>query len=489
MLPPLPPFLRRHGFALVFTVLLAGCFLLHAHYRQRYIGAVDWYGYYQEGLLFKAGRTTLPTELPAATFPSVVPFGFSVLADGRVVPQYPPGFPLLLAAASIFGLEFHLMPLIGLVSCLVLFQLIRDLTGDRVTAALYAVLWAFFPIVVYGSTTIMSDLVAALFVGVSYLLYRRGRVFWSAFALTFALCVRPTNALYLPVFAVVLLRDRRLIRYGLGLLLPGVLYGFYNYSLYGAPWRTGYFDILPDLVAGVFVPHLGFYLGQILLQFSPLVLLLCVWGFRQPWGEKIFFVAWFAVFLLFYCFWRSGGDAWWYTRFLLPGFTPVFLLSALGFHRVRTLIEERLAAGPRRRAAQIALFVLVGVTPVYYFKFGLDQHDLWSTNKGYAYYEIVKETEKTVPPGSYVGSVEFAGSFRLYTSLGSYVSVHDNSPKLVDYVQARGHEAFLIVEPWNQTNQVVKQLLRHFAAVKVRDIAVWGGKPLPLYRLHAPTTP
>ncbi len=489
MPPPLPPFLRRHGFALVFTVLLAGCFLVHAHYRQRYIGAVDWYGYYQEGLLFKAGRTTLSTPLPAATFPSIVPFGFSVLADGKVVPQYPPGFPLLIAAAAVFKLEFYLMPLVGLVSCLVLFQLIRDLTGDRVTAALYAVLWAFFPIVVFGSTTFMSDLVAALFVFTSYWLYRRGQVFWSAFALTFALCVRPTNVLYLLVFAVVLLRDRRLIRYGLGMLLPGAIYGLYNYFLYGAPWRTGYFDIRSDLVAEVFIPHLGFYLWQVLLQFSPLVLVLCVWGFRKPRGEKIFFAAWFAVFLLFYCFWRSGGGAWWWTRFLLPGFTPVFLLSALGFSRMRTLIGERLAAGPRRLAAQAALFVLLGVTPVYYFKFGLSQHDLWSTNKGYDYYKIVKETEKTVPPGSYVGSVEFAGSFRLYTSLGSYVSVHDNSPKLVEYVLAQGHEAFVIVEPWNQTNAVVMQLLRRFAAIKVRDITIWGGAPLPLYRLRAPAAP
>lgn len=487
MLPPLPPFLRRHGFALVFAALLTGCFLVHAHYRQRYIGAVDWYGYYQEGLLFKAGRTTLSNPLPAETFPSVVPFGFSVIAGGKVVPQYPPGFPLLIAAAAFFKLEFYLMALVGLASSLVLFLLIRDLTRDRVTAALYAVLWAFFPIVVFGSTTIMSDLVAALFVATSYWLYRRGQVFWSAFALTYALCVRPTNALYLLVFAVVLLRDRRLVRYGLCLLLPGAIYGIYNYSLYGAPWRTGYFDIRYDLVAGVFVPHLGFYLWQVFVQFSPLVLLLCCWGFRKPRDEKIFFIAWFAVFLLFYCFWRSGGDRWWWTRFLLPGFTPVFLLSALGFSRVRTLIEERRAAGPRRLAAQAALFVLLGLTPVYYIKFGLRQKDLWLTNKGIDYYQVVKETEKNVPPGSYVGSVEFAGSFRLYTGLGSYVSVHENSPKLVEYVLAQGHEAFVIVEPWNQTDEVVGQLLRRFAATKVRDIDVWGG--LPLYRLHTPATP
>jgi hypothetical protein len=481
---PIPPFLRRHWFALVFAALLAGCFLVHLRYNQRYIGAVDWYGYYQEGLLFKSGRATLPTELPAATYPSVVPFGYSVTEAGKVVPQYPPGFPLLIAAAAVFGLQFYLMPLVGLASCLVLFQLIRDLTGDRITAALYAVLWAFFPIVVFGSTTMMSDLVAALFVLLSYLLYRRGQVFWSAFALAFALAVRPTNVLYLLVFGFVLLRDRKLIRYGLCMILPGMIYGLYNNSLFGAPWRTGYFDIRGDLVGEVFWPHLGFYLLQILLQFSPLVLLLCVWGFRKPRGEKVFFVAWLAVFLLFYCFWRSGGDRWWWTRFLLPGFAPVFLLSALGFSRVRALIAEKWPAGPRRLAAQCALFGLIGVTPVYYVQFGFYQHDLWSTNKGYAYYQVVREMEQIAPAGSYVGSVEFAGSFRLYSKLGSFLSVHDNSPKLVDHLFAEGRAAYLIVEPWNKTNGVVLELMKKYSAEKVRTIDIWGG--VPVYRLQPP---
>ncbi len=215
MLPPLPPFLRRHGLALLFAAQLVGCFFFHVQYRQRYVGAVDFYGYYQEGLLFKAGHITLPTELPAETFPAVVPLGFWVLDGGKVVPQYPPGYPLLIAAASVFGLEFYLMPLVGL-------RLLPDaLPSDpgpdrrpRDRRALRRNLGIFFPIVVYGSTFIMSDLVAALFVLTSYWLYRRGEVFWSAFTLTFASACGPPTPFYCVVFAFVLLRDRRLIRYG-----------------------------------------------------------------------------------------------------------------------------------------------------------------------------------------------------------------------------------------------------------------------------------
>ena len=125
--------------------------------------------------------------------------------------------------------------------------------------------------------------------------------------------------------------------------------------------------------------------------------------------------------------------------------------------------------------------------PVYYVWFGLHGAQPRTADKGYDYYQVAKETEQAVPAGSYVGSVEYAGSFRLYTRLGSFVSVHDNSLKLVDRVLAQGHDAYVLVEPWNKTNAVVRELLGRHAAVKVRDFPMWGGTPL--YRLRTPAVP
>ncbi len=479
---PFLPFLRRHGFALALTALLGTSFYVNNHYNQRFVGAVDWYAYFQEAVLLKSGRVTLPVELPVTEFPSAVPLGFNALADGRVVPQYPPGYPLLLAAAMVFHLEFYLMPLVGLASSLVLFGLVRDVTGDRWTAGLFAVLWAFFPIVTYGSTTFMSDLAAALFLMLTYWLFRRGQVFWSAFAMTFALCVRPTNGLLLLLLAWPLFRDRRVIRFGLGMLLPALLYGCYNYRFFGAPWRTGYGISSADLVPALFFPHLGFYLRQVFLQFSPLVLLLALGGFTRPRGEKFFFLAWFAAFLIFYCFWWAGGsDQWWWCRFLLPGLAPVFLLAALGFSRVRTWLDGKFAAGPRRLAAHLALFAVIGVTPVYYVYFGLAQLDLWVANKGREYYVVVRQVEELVPPGSYVGSIEFAGSFHLYTKLGSFCTMHDNAPKLSRHLLAQGRPVFILVESMHKDEMVVQDLLKNFTVTPVRVLQIWEG--LPLYRL------
>ncbi len=478
-------FIRRHCFALSLTALLGTSTCIALHYNQHYIGAVDWYGYYEEALLFKAARTTLPLELPVDEFPSVVPLGFNALPDGRTVPQYPPGYPLLLAAAMILKIDGCLMPLVGLASSLILFSLIRDVTGDKWTAGLYSVLWAFFPIVVYGSTFFMSDLVAALFVILSYWAYRRNQVFWSALSMVFALCIRPTNALYFLVFSIGLIRDRKLVRYSLCMLLPAMLYGYYNYHIFGAPWRTGYANVINDLSFEFFFPHLTFYLQEVFFQFGPLVLLLAIWGLLKPNTEKWFFLSWFGAFLVFYSFWRSGGsDRWWWTRFLLPGFAPLFVLSAQAFHRARVLLSTRINSGRGRILTQVALFAIIGSTPFYYIKFGLAQRDLWSTNKGYDYFKIVKQIEEDVPPGSYVGSVDFAGSFRLYTHLGSYYSMHPNAPKLVTHVLLQGHEAYLLVEPWNKNNLVVKELLSDFPATKVRDVTTWSG--MVLYRLALP---
>lgn len=485
---PLPPFLRRHGFLLIFAGLLTVSFVVHSIYRQRYVGAVDWYGYHQEAILLKAGRTTLSTELPAKEYPSVVPLGFSVMPDGRAVPQYPPGFPVLLAIGDVFGGMSFVPPLVGLASCLILFVLIKNLTNDRLTAALFAVVWAYFPIVVFGSTTVMSDLVAALFLLLSYWLYRCDRLFWSACALGFAFSVRPTNVLYLLAFGFVLLRDRKLIRYGLYLVLPCAIYAFYNHVTFGAPWRTGYLDMRSAFTTAVFAPQLAFYSWQIFIQFGPLVLLLVLVGLRQPRAPRLFLAAWFAIFLLFYAFYTGGAtDRWWWTRFLLPGFGPLFMLAAIGFSRVRTWIDAQFASHPRRIGLQVALFALIAAMPAYYVWFGFYQRDLWSTNKGVAYHDVVQTVEKTVPAGSYIGSVEFTGAFRLYSQLGSYVSVNDNATKLVDHVLATGRAAYLIVEPWNKNDRVVQLLLTRYGAMQVSELKVWGG--LPLYRLEKPAAP
>jgi hypothetical protein len=136
------PWIATRLFRLCFFVLLAAAFCVYAYYRRRFIGACDWYGYFQLGRLFGEGRVFLDTPLPPDIYPSIVPLGFSV-AGTHVLPQYPPGYPLLLGIASWFGAELFVTPVIGLASILLIYFAAREF-AERWIALAVAAIWAFF---------------------------------------------------------------------------------------------------------------------------------------------------------------------------------------------------------------------------------------------------------------------------------------------------------------------------------------------------------
>ena len=168
-----------------------------------------------------------------------------------------------------------------------------------------------------------------------------------------------TNVLYLLVFGLILLRDRKLIRYGLCMILPGAIYGLYNTELFGAPWRTGYFRHpfrprprgLPatsrvSISAEVFLP------GQLPLRPAAGRM-----GLPQgTWRKNYSSSAWFAVFpflLLLLALQRPlVVDA----ASCCRASPPVFLLSALSRVQPRARAArkaaEKPAPGATRRSAR-----------------------------------------------------------------------------------------------------------------------------------------
>lgn len=467
--------------ALVALALLA----FYSVITQRGVGACDWYGYYQEAVLFRQGRVTLPTPLPAAEFPAQAPLGF-VVHDGRTVSQYTPGYPLLLALGGLAGLELYVTPLVGVLSFLLMFRIVRRRTDPR-TGFLFAFLWAMTPIVAWGSTQLMSDLVAATALMLVYELCMVRRAAWAGAALVLAVAVRPTNGLFI-VFLPALLpvwRDR--IRAALGAVLPAAAYGAYNLVNFGAPWRTGYADVSGDLLAAVVGKNLEFYAVHLLAELGPVALLLAgatlVKNPRKSWLPA----AWFAVFVGFYVFWRyPGGDStWWWFRFVLPGLPPLFILAADGFACMRrTLADERAARFARPvRAAVVTALLAMPVVTVFFLK----HENLLTTKKALEYRDVVRASEKMLPAGAWLGSVEFSGSTRLYTHLHSFMSVVAGAPQLVAHLTAHGTPVYLLVEPWNTANPTLRMMMTRYRAEPVHRFALWNG--VMLYRLRAPGRP
>ncbi len=458
--------------------LAAGAlFAIYAMFRQRAIWGADSYGYFELGRLFSEGSVHLPLAFSAKEFPAVVPPGFSVDAQGLVVPGYPPGFPLLLAVGHLLGAPMLLTPLLGVVSCWLLYQLLRDRLATPAAAA-FALAWAFMPLSVLGGTMVMSDGVAATVLLGALLAHARGKMAACGWLLGLAIAVRPTNALFLAPFALLVRADRAHARLAVHLTLAGTAYAAYNTWLYGAPWRTGYGDVASGLQLALLPSHLAFYFRESWSVLSPVIVLLAAAGLVAPDRRRIALMLWPLILALFYACWDAGGtDRWWWTRFLMPGHPLLFLLAAEGFLRVRSWWPGRLAG--------TVLLAAVALLPVYYVAFGLGRRDLWQRDTGLVNREMVARVAKVAPAGSLVGTLEHASTCLLETELVPFTPLDGSAPRLVTKALGEGRRVFLLLEPWNAGDANVRLLLeRHHGREIARYPELWGG--LPLYELTAP---
>lgn len=476
---------RYHPAHLFLLIALGAALVTFVWYRQQYVGAIDWYAYHQQAELLQQGRIELPIELPVDKFPAAVPMGYVPIGD-RALPQYPPGFPLLLAAGGWFGLAFFVPALLGVFGAVLVYLLVREL-ADPWTSASFAAVWAFFPIVAYASTNLMSDMAAAVCLLAGWWLYRRERLLLSALVLGFGFSVRPTNVLFLLAFALPLWRDRRLIRYGLWLAVPCALYGVYNHAVYGAPWRTGYSDVGSVLLPEVFASHFTFYLRETWRQLGWPLAGLALLGLTVPHRDRWFYVAWFLPFLGFYSFWWAGGDRWWWTRFLLPAYPPLFFLAAIGFGRLRQCLLARCPGPAWQPYVTAALLATLALLPLRSVRLTRKEGDVWVRLKGMEYYHVVQRLQAVAAPGSYVGSVEFGGALLVYSGLHPFVATFPGAVDVVAEAHRRDRDVFLVVEPWHRDQAVIRRLLDLHAVKRLPDLPVWEG--LQLYQLSPRAAP
>ncbi|MCP5051489.1 MAG: hypothetical protein GY940_30255 [bacterium] len=456
-------------------IMLLSSFSVYIVYRQQYVGACDWYGYYEQGRLLRSGEVHLETGLNLKKYPSSAPLSY-VVKDGKAIPQYPPGYPLLLALAGFVGLEYYVTPVLGILSVILMYLFIVMLTSNRWIGLMFSTLWAFAPIVVYGSTSVMSDLVATYFIMLALYLFYKEKLTYSALALGFSMMVRPTNILFCIVFLPLVLRKKtwEWFKYGLIFSIPVGIYSLYNWWIYGLPWKTGYENQYSDIVSHLFGHHLQFYLGELPLQLTPLILILAlVPFFKRNKNEKekhvYFYGLWFLAFLIFYCFWRSGGGVWWWTRFLLPGTPALFFLAALGMKQILTWTKTtKTKAKPNSkwkyagRYLGVTFAALTLIVVVYFIDYGHKHGDVWGVAKGKGYYDYVKEVAETVPANSMVGSVAFSGILRLYTGIESFFYTHFNAPKLIRAMLDKNIPVYIIEEPWDSHSDALENLHEMF---------------------------
>lgn len=314
----------------------------------RSVGGSDSSGYFNAAQALSAGHPVEPVaalatlRLPPSDVRLFVPLGYVPgRAPGTMAPFYPIGFPLhLVAAAALAGWSagpFLVAPLAATASVGLLFLVARELGLPGGAALACAALLAVSPILAFQAVQLMSDTAATAWAlaTVLFALKSRRTGAWSVAAgLAFGIgvLVRPVSAiLLLPVLFAIPAKPRLWALFAAGGAPAAAALFASNAVCYGSPLRTGYGEggALADFAVAHFPArflHYGRWIAVMMSPIPPTAWLLLAADRRRRLRERFLLLAWFGSFFLFYCFYKPY-DAWWYTRFLLPGIPALILAT------------------------------------------------------------------------------------------------------------------------------------------------------------------
>ena len=226
-------------------------------------GGSDSSGYLSQATRWLEGRLTWRHELTERLVPRVsgwalAPLGYRPGArHGDIVPVYPPGYPLVLAAARWLGGEraaYAVVPVLGGLAVWLAFLVGRRLADGRVGAGA-ALLLATSPTFLFQLVQPMSDVPATawwLLASLGCLAGTRGALVVGGLAASLAVLTRPNLVPLAGVLGLYVFgsapgapagpggRVRRLGLFASGVLPGCMAVGVLHHHLYGSPFVSGY---------------------------------------------------------------------------------------------------------------------------------------------------------------------------------------------------------------------------------------------------------
>ncbi|MGH9939948.1 MAG: YfhO family protein, partial [Blastocatellia bacterium] len=420
--------------AAVVGLLIYGYFLVSsASYA---VGGTDSSGYARIARsILKGGIVQRVSEMDLLGLPNEFILNFIPLAynpgprPGTMTPFYPVGFPLLIAAGALIGGweygPFLVSPVCAVLSLVLIYLIGLELGLSRVFSIAGAMMLAASPTFIYMGLQPMGDVAATCLSLVTiWASLRSGkRDGWAllagaAFGLNFL--IRPTNILLLiPMLFCLRLKPRTLLFFFLGGLPLAAIFFTYNATAYGHPLRTGYGEIglQHEIMFSGFTARFNHYYYWIKVTMSPLPLL--CWLFvlvdrKVDWRNRAMLISWFGAFFLFYaCY--DIYDAWWYTRFLLPGY-PAMILGALVVVRdLAGLLGKLVSEGNRARLRWVALAILLAVTLSHERRY-IRRLDVFNFGPGeFVHSASCRWADRMIPSQSLVVSMQMSGALKFYT--------------------------------------------------------------------------
>lgn len=323
----------------------------------RIAGSSDAYGYVSQADLWLNGNLIVPQPWVAKVpWPNrewtFTPLGYRPAERGgepAIVPTYPPGLPLLMAAAKGIGGQcalFAVVPLLLGLAVLATYGL-----GWRLGSPSAGVIGAWFlatsPVVLDSMEPLTDVPVMAAWTLSFYCLL--GRSVRSALAAgvlaALAILIRPNLALLAaPMTAWFFLRRAPeqtafrtrfapAARFAFAALLGVAAVTIINRHLYGSPVTSGYGRFGDQFAPSRFLPNLGRYLSWFVETQTPIALLgiaALILPARRLWpgvtDRRVFVVIglFVAVLWIEYCAYLEF-DSWGYLRFLLPSWPFIML--------------------------------------------------------------------------------------------------------------------------------------------------------------------
>jgi hypothetical protein len=391
-----------------------------------------------------------------------MPFGQPVPG---LVPICPAGYPLLMAGARHIGgrsAMFAITPLMGGLAVYLVFLLGRHLAGP-IAGVAGAVLTASSPAFLYQLFQPMNDITAATLWIAAIVTAMRASTRGAASGVVAgmvtgaAIVVRPN---LVPLAAVtglgmmLLARDRRVTaRLASGAAFAAaastgllIVFAVQN-AMYGSPFKSGYGDLDQIFAASHIAPNLQRYLRWTVESHTIVIaaaltapVALNRYGSSRSAAWLLAFAAvTLACYLPYVVF-----DAWWYTRFLLPGLLPACALLA----GVLVAVVDRLPAALRFPSLTIAVAALVGLC----VQFGAD-HDVFRIRALEWRFRSVGEFAATLPPDAAFITLHHSGSLRFYAARSTLGWADIDKGRFDDalaFLGRHGRKPYLVFEGWEE---------------------------------------
>jgi hypothetical protein len=431
-------------------------------------GGTDSAGYLGQARLWRSGNLRIETPLSHQLQLSngqyvFTPAGYQPASIGASVPAYPPGLPLMMAAAGERA-QFMVVPCCAAAIVMLAFALGRKVGGDD-TALLAAAAAGASPILLVQAVQPMSDVPAAFWwtLAIWLLLIKSPMAAVLAGLAAAAACfVRPNMFAMTPLLGLVSLwwngwnrsSIARVVLVAAPIGIAAAGFVWLQQALFGGATTTGYGPVETLFSVDHVWRNLARYPRWAIHVQSALIVIglaapfLIARGWLSPsmevtravrlaWSGWLLYAALQVLYLLYLVF-----DDWVYFRFLLPALPLVLVLQA-----ATLAAATRFAPPASRRLIVLALAILIASWGVGRAR-GLGAFGLQDSEQRYL---DVAEFSRSLPPDAVFVTLQYSASLWYYRSAPilrwDWIDALEIDGA-VETLVSRGQRVYAVIDDW-----------------------------------------